>query len=102
MQVPAVILPLLLRLDGINQQPPKDDDVVAGWMAFLIFILLIVAVALLGWSLTRQFKKVRAAQEAGVFGEDERPSRIEADRPDDEGAELEKSSDDPSEEQSTS
>lgn len=72
MQVPAVLLPLILRLDDINQQPPKDDDVVAGWMGFLVFILLLVAVALIGWSLSRQFKKLRAAKEAGVFGEDER------------------------------
>lgn len=71
MQVPAVLLPLILRLDDINQQPPKDDDVVAGWMGFLIFVLLLVAVALIGWSLSRQFKKLKAAKEAGVFGEDE-------------------------------
>jgi len=71
MQVPAALLPLILRLDDINQQPPKDDDVVAGWVAFVVFIVLIMAVAFLGWSLSRQFKKVRAAKEAGVFGDDD-------------------------------
>jgi len=72
MQVLAVLFPLVLRLDDINQQPPKDDDVVAGWTAFVVFLLLLALVAFLGWSLSRQLKKVRAAKEAGVFGEDER------------------------------
>ncbi|MEP9381655.1 hypothetical protein [Nocardioides sp. KR10-350] len=77
MQFPAFLWPLVLRLDGVNQQPPKDDDVVAGWMAFAVFILLCAAVAFLGWSLTRQFKKVRRAQEEGVFGDDDRPEAQE-------------------------
>ena len=52
-------------------QDLKDEDVTAGWTAFAIFIGLIVAVALLGWSLTKQLKKAQAAEDAGVYGADE-------------------------------
>jgi len=75
MPVPALLLPLALHLDALqrqsNQKPPADNDVVAGWVAFGIFLLLAAAIALLGWSLSRQFKKVRAAKEAGVFDDPE-------------------------------
>jgi hypothetical protein len=36
-------------------------------------LLLIAAVVFLLWSFTRQIKKVRAAQEAGVYGDDDDP-----------------------------
>jgi hypothetical protein len=75
MQFPVLLLPLVVRLaDPTNQQPPDDNDVVAGWTAFGVFLLMALAVAFLGWSLSRQFKKVRAAREAGVFGEDDKPA----------------------------
>jgi hypothetical protein len=45
----------------------KDEDVTAGWTAFAIFLLLIVAMAVLGFSLTKQLKKAQAAKDAGVF-----------------------------------
>jgi len=71
MSVPALLLPLVVGLDDVNQKPPADNDVVAGWVAFGVFLLLAAAIAFLGWSMSRQFKKVRAAREAGVFGEPE-------------------------------
>lgn len=46
---------------------PKPEDVKAGWTAFIVFLLLLLAVALLGWSLTRQLKKVDRAKEEGVL-----------------------------------
>lgn len=46
---------------------PEPNDVKAGWLAFGIFILLILAVAFLGWSLVRQLRKVDAAEEAGLY-----------------------------------
>ena len=48
---------------------PDDNDVKAGWGAFGIFALLILAVALLCWSFARQMRKVKAANEAGVYDE---------------------------------
>lgn len=50
--------------------PPQDEDVVAGWTAFGVFIALCVAVAVIGWSMMRQFKKVEKAKVEGVFGEE--------------------------------
>jgi cbb3-type cytochrome oxidase subunit 3 len=48
---------------------PSDNDVRAGWGAFGVFALLILAVAFLCWSFVRQMRKVNAAEEAGVFDE---------------------------------
>ena len=46
---------------------PKDEDVVAGWVAFGIFIALGIAVVLLGISLTKHLKKVDRAAEQGLY-----------------------------------
>jgi hypothetical protein len=46
---------------------PKDDDVKAGWLAFAIFIGLILAVAFLGFSLVKQLRKAQAAEDAGLY-----------------------------------
>ena len=53
---------------------PDDNDVVAGFWGGLIFILLILAVVILSFSFVKQMRKVRAAREAGVYG-DEPPRR---------------------------
>lgn len=54
--------------------PPEDKDVKAGWTAFAIFLLLLLAVALLGWSLNRHLHTVQANRVAGVFGPDGVPA----------------------------
>ena len=46
---------------------PKPEDVKAGWTAFVVFLLLLAAVALLGWSLSRQLKKAERNKEAGIL-----------------------------------
>ncbi len=38
---------------------PKENDVVAGWTGFAVFMFLIVAVALLLWSFSRHLRKAR-------------------------------------------
>ncbi|HSX67289.1 hypothetical protein [Nocardioides sp.] len=47
------------------------DKITAGWIGALVIALLIVATVLLFWSFTRQLKKTNAAQQAGVYGNDE-------------------------------
>lgn len=54
---------------------PKDDDVVAGWTAFLIFGLLIAAVVFLGFSLTKQLRKADQAEEAGLYDPSDKKKR---------------------------
>lgn len=70
MQLPA-LAGLVLASDPV----PDDNDVVAGWVAFGIFIGLAVAVALLGWALTKQLRRTEANRRAGAFGpvDDEQP-----------------------------
>ncbi len=48
---------------------PKDEDVVAGPIGFVIFIALCLAVAVLGWSLNKHLKKANRAADEGVFGD---------------------------------
>ena len=60
---------LLLRL---SDPVPTDNAVKAGWTAFAVFLLLLVAVALLGWSFSRQLKKVAAAKAAGRYDESDK------------------------------
>ena len=47
---------------------PAPEDVKAGWVAFAVFIALGIAVALLGFSLTRHLRTARSNAERGVFG----------------------------------
>ena len=72
-------MPLLTALPAyvvtFVDQVPKDEDVKAGWVAFAVFIGLILAVALLGRSLVTQLRKAKAAEEAGLYDpSDKRPA----------------------------
>jgi UPF0716 family protein affecting phage T7 exclusion len=42
---------------------------VAGPLGFVIFIALVIAVALLGMSLTKHLKKARRAADEGAYGD---------------------------------
>ncbi len=59
--VVSLVLPLV-------QEGPEPEDVVAGWTAFGIFGLLILAVVILGFSLTKHLKKAARNEEEGLFG----------------------------------
>ncbi len=79
MQLLTVLPDALTFVVGLTDQAPEDEDVKAGWTAFAIFIGLIVAVALLGFSLVKQLRKVEAAEEAGLYdpSDPKRPARME-------------------------
>jgi TRAP-type C4-dicarboxylate transport system permease small subunit len=53
---------------------PDDNNVVAGWVGALVLVALVVAVVFILRSFTKQLKKVRAAQEAGVFDDEPQES----------------------------
>ena len=54
---------------ALTDPTPAPNDVKAGWGAFGIFLLLALAVAVLGFSLVKQLKKAQAAKDAGVYGD---------------------------------
>jgi hypothetical protein len=66
----ALLVPLITVL--ATDPVPEANDVKAGWVAFAIFIGLILAVAFLGWSLVKQLRKVDAAEEAGLYDPSEK------------------------------
>jgi hypothetical protein len=70
----TLILLVPMLVDGADKAP-DPDDVTAGWLGFLVFILLALAVALLGFSLSRHLRKARDNADKGVFdsGDDPRP-----------------------------
>ncbi len=65
-------VPLMVTL---ADKVPEAEDVTAGWVAFVIFIALILAVAFLGWSMTKQVRKVDAAEDAGLYDPSDREPR---------------------------
>ena len=71
----------------VADQTPKDEDVKAGWTAFVLFLLLIAAVVVLGFSLVKQLRKAQAAEDAGVYGSDDEPADSDPDA--DSGADAE-------------
>lgn len=72
MQVLTALPHVLTAVVSVADQTPEPEDVKAGWLAFAIFIGLILAVALLGWSLVKQLRKVDAAEEAGLYAPSDR------------------------------
>ena len=68
MQLLTLAPDLLTLVVSFADEVPEEEDVKAGWLAFAIFIGLIVAVALLGFSLVKQLRKAQSAKEAGVYG----------------------------------
>ena len=56
-------------IDGV-ERGPEPEDVKAGWLAFVVFLLLCAAVAFLGFSLVKQLRKAQAAKDAGVYGDE--------------------------------
>jgi drug/metabolite transporter (DMT)-like permease len=71
----AVTADLVWALTWVLDEPPVDKEVKAGWTAFVLFLLLIAAVVLLGFSLTKHLRKAEAARKAGVYGpvDDDQP-----------------------------
>ncbi|MCW2828911.1 MAG: hypothetical protein JWQ67_2527 [Marmoricola sp.] len=68
----TLLLPYLVS--GADKVP-SPEDVKAGWGAFAVFILMAVAVALLGWSMNRHLRKARSNADRGVFGTTDEPHR---------------------------
>jgi TRAP-type C4-dicarboxylate transport system permease small subunit len=57
----------VLALALASDPRPDDNNVVAGWVGAAVFVGLILAVAFILRSFTKQMKKVEAADKAGVY-----------------------------------
>ncbi|MFC7494478.1 MULTISPECIES: hypothetical protein [unclassified Nocardioides] len=75
MQVLTAVPQLVSFVVAATDPAPKDEDVTAGWLAFAIFIGLILAVAFLGFSLVKQLRKADAAEEAGLYDPSDKKPR---------------------------
>ena len=74
--------PLMLLLDvwvpaivAGADKVPAPEDVKAGWLAFAVFIALGLAVAFLGFSLTKHLHKASHNAEQGAFDPSDPPRR---------------------------
>ncbi|MEJ7832263.1 MAG: hypothetical protein WKF79_05070 [Nocardioides sp.] len=64
------------------QEGPEPEDVKAGWTAFAVFGLLILAVVVLGFSLTKRLKNVERADAAGLYDpSDKNPEKSQGPAP---------------------
>ncbi len=59
-----------LLIVALADEPPAPSEVKAGPLGFAVFVFLILAVAVIGWSLVRQLRKAQAAKDAGVYGDE--------------------------------
>jgi hypothetical protein len=66
----ALLVQLVLLATQVVDETPEPEDVKAGWTAFAVFLLLIGAVVLLGFSLTKHLRRAEAAEKAGLYGSD--------------------------------
>ena len=76
MQVLTALPHVLTAVVSFADRTPEPEDVKAGWLAFGIFIGLILAVAFLGFSLVKQLRKVDAAEEAGLYDPSDRKPAV--------------------------
>jgi hypothetical protein len=81
MSVAVLLMPVAQLLSAADDIAPKDKDVKAGWTAFVIFLLLIAAVVVLGFSLVKQLRKAQQAKDAGVFGDEPEAGTVERAEP---------------------
>lgn len=63
------LLSSFLDLSDISEPVPEDSEVKAGYVALFLWLGMAVAVALLGWSLVRQFRKTAVNKAKGVYGD---------------------------------
>ena len=63
------LTPLVASALRLTDEGPAPEDVKAGWTAFAVFLLLILAVVVLAFSLVKQLRKAQAAKDAGVYGD---------------------------------
>ena len=51
------------------EEPPDPSEVKAGPLGAAVFVFLILAVVVIGYSLVRQLRKAQSAKDAGLYGD---------------------------------
>lgn len=74
------MLDLLLIL--VDDPTPKPTEVKAGPLGFAVWIFLIIAVVIIGFSLVKQLRRAQANKDAGMFGDEPVKPADKAGRPD--------------------
>ena len=54
----------------LDDPTPQPTEVKAGPLGFALWIFLILAVVVLGFSLVKQLRKAQAAKDAGLYGDE--------------------------------
>ena len=68
---------LIVSLSVLMDETPDPTEVKAGPLGFAVWMFMILAVVVIGFSLVKQLRKAQAAKDAGVYG-DEPVTRDEA------------------------
>ena len=66
----------------LDDPTPQPTEVKAGPLGFALWIFLILAVVVLGFSLVKQLRKAQAAKDAGLYGDEPVDTSTDADRSD--------------------
>jgi hypothetical protein len=64
------MLMLLGWVVRIADDGPEPEDVKAGWIAFVVVMVLIAVMVLLAFSFVKQLRKAQSAKDAGVYGDE--------------------------------
>lgn len=72
---------LIVSLSVLMDETPDPTEVKAGPIAFAVWIFMILAVVVIGFSLVRQLRRAQANKDAGLFGDEPVDRDDRADRP---------------------
>lgn len=60
----------LLLIILVDDPTPEPTEVKAGPLGFAVWIFMILAVVVIGFSLVKQLRKAQAAKDAGLYGDE--------------------------------
>ena len=61
---------MTVSLSVLMDTTPDPTEVKAGPLGFAVWIFMIIAVVVIGFSLVKQLRKAQAAKDAGVYGDE--------------------------------
>ena len=61
---------LIVSLSVLMDETPDPTEVKAGPLGFAVWMFMILAVVVIGFSLVKQLRRAQAAKDAGVFGDE--------------------------------